>query len=165
MESRFVLAQKNFLIVKIIYGLISIFTFFLLIVIFLTDGSLKSFFLQNLNICLLVPFLIICFFAYTGFYSFSFKQDKFFMSISSKCIALGEFISDYNINFEIPLKSISSYYEIQNFFGVKKIIFLTFNINKNKIIKRINISMLSKNELFLLRKYLNEIVEYNKSKI
>ncbi|MBC8407450.1 MAG: hypothetical protein H8E12_01755 [Rhodobacteraceae bacterium] len=143
MKTKTVSAKQTFRIVKAIYFLIGVGITVPLAIILTTDGSLKHLLLDNW-IYLLLPLSIPAFYSYVGLQHFFFTDDEYVVSIQSKCVAIGEYISSYNTRLEMPRNHLVSYHEHHHMFGIKKEMCVIFLINGDKKRQKFNISMLSK---------------------
>lgn len=161
MRSKSVTAKSTFKIVKAAYFLIGVGITVPLTIIFLTNGTLKIQLLENIWYFLSL-LLVPMFFAYVGLYHFFFVDDHYVVSLHSKCVLLGEHYTRFNTKVELPRDHIVSYHEHHYVFGLKKELCVAFEVNGKEKKQRFNISMLSKKELNMLRKYLDSVVNDNK---
>jgi hypothetical protein len=163
MRTKLVTPKQTFRIIKAIYFLIAVGVTVPATIILTTDGYLKQLLLENWPY-LLLPLSILFFYSYIGLQHFFFTDDEYVVGIQSKCVAIGEYIDRYNTRLEIPRDHFVSYHEQHYLFGMKKMMWVLFTINGEGKRHKFNISMLSKRELNTLRKYLDQIVNDNKSK-
>lgn len=158
------ISKKTFRIVSAFYFLIGVAIAVPATIVLYTEGSLKQELLRYWYLS--IPVLSVpLFLSYIGLYYFFFSEDKFIVSISSKCVALGKIHSRFNQHIELPKDHIISYDIQEQFFCLKKKMTVLFRVNNTDKKKKFNISMLSKTELKELRGYMDGIVNANKKAV
>ena len=155
-KSKFIFPKVRFLYLAILF-----FYLFCLAIFFLTNGSFEHFLKQHLEF-LFLPLLIPFFFSFLGVYSFSFENKNGLVEINNDCMVFGDLNKEYRNHLIIPIKDISSFRLIPSFFGLRKILSVSFAGNNKKYKKIFNISLLSKNETKNLLHHLTNNTTNNK---
>lgn len=163
MRVKNVIAKRTFTIVKVLYFVFGMCVALPLLLILTTEGGIKEALLDNWSYFLILA-LIPVYTSSIELYHFFFTDDQYVVKIHGKCVALGEYINKLNKLIELPRDHFIAYHEHRSFFGLKKELCIEFIVHDVKRRQKFNISMLTKKEHQLLRKYLDELTEDNKRK-
>lgn len=131
--------------IRIIY--VTLFLFYLLYftIIFLSNGSIERFIMQN-SVLLLLPLLFPFILSFLGVYFFTFQDNNGLIEINNDCMLLGKFNKGFRNQLIIPFNTITDFQLKYSLFGLRKILLLKFKGNEKKYKKEFNISLLSENE-------------------
>ena len=161
MRVKNITAKRTFFIVKVLYFIFGMCIALPLFILITTEGGIREKILASWEYFLLL-FILPIISSSTGLYHFFFTDDQYVVKIHGKCVALGEYFKKFNSLIELPRDHIVSFNENQSFFGLKKEISIEFLVNNKKRKQKFNVSMLNDKEHFLLREYLNDIINDNK---
>lgn len=130
---------------RIIYVTLFLFYISCISIVFLTNGLIERFLLQNyilLSLPLVFPFLL----SFLGVYCFTFQDNNGLVEINNDCMLLGKFNEGFRNQLTIPFNTITDVRLESTLFGLRKILLLKFKGNEKKYKKEFNISLLSKDE-------------------
>ncbi|MDA8956267.1 hypothetical protein N9H19_01425 [Flavobacteriales bacterium] len=130
---------------RIIYVTLFLFYISCISIVFLTNGLIERFLLQNyilLSLPLVFPFLL----SFLGVYCFTFQDNNGLVEINNDCMLLGKFNEGFRNQLAIPFNTITDVRLESSLFGLRKILLLKFKGNEKKYKKEFNISLLSKDE-------------------
>ena len=143
----------------IMYGVIS-FVIPLIFINLIPQSSIGYFFVENIFILMVFYLLISFYFIITGFYYYYIKIDAYIMYITSYRTITGLFkVKNY---IEVPHNMLIGYSFFNRYFSLNKTLMIKIqNDTGKRIIKRFNISFLSKSEELKIGKILEEIIAKN----
>ena len=156
MNSKDVFANENKLyLVKSLYILLFIFYLIVFVFLFLTNGSI-SFFIKNNIIYAMIPLLMPIILSLVGLNDYKFDSNSEYIKIYSNCILMGMFYDTFKkkviINIKEPFENKIS----KSHFGLRKSLIIRQIVNNKLVKSKINISLLSNNELELLQQKLKK---------
>ena len=160
MRVKNIVAKRTFSIVKVLYFIFGMCIALPLFILFITEGGISEKILDSREYFLLL-FIVPIISSTTGLYHFFFTDDQYVVKVHGKCVALGKYFKKFNMLIELPRHHIISFHEDQSLFGLKKEISIEFLVNKKIRKQKFNVSMLNNKEHFLLREYLNDIINDN----
>lgn len=132
------------------------------LIVFYTNGTLKQSIVQNYLFSLFLLLLPLSIYSIIGVYKFSYYEENTILTINSKCISFGDIISGFSQDLDIPKNHVLDYQFGNKFFGLRKVMYVTFFMNGLEKKKKFNISMLSNGETNLLKYYMEGILRSNK---
>ena len=156
MNSKDVFANENKLyLVKSLYILLFIFYLIVFVFLFLTNGSI-SFFIKNNIIYAMIPLLMPIILSLVGLNDYKIESNSEYIKIYSNCILMGMFYDTFKkkviINIKEPFENKIS----KSHFGLRKSLIIRQIVNNKLVKSKINISLLSNNELELLQQKLKK---------
>ena len=156
MNSKDVFANENKLyLVKSLYILLFIFYLIVFVFLFLTNGSI-SLFIKNNIIYAMIPLLMPIILSLVGLNDYKIESNSEYIKIYSNCILMGMFYDTFKkkviINIKEPFENKIS----KSHFGLRKSLIIRQIVNNKLVKSKINISLLSNNELELLQQKLKK---------
>ena len=156
MNSKDVFANENKLyLVKSLYILLFIFYLIVFVFLFLTNGSI-SFFIKNNIIYAMIPLLMPIILSLVGLNDYKIESNSEYIKIYSNCILMGMFYDTFKKKVIINIKEPFDNKISKSHFGLRKSLIIRQIVNNKLVKSKINISLLSNNELELLQQKLKK---------